>query len=192
MSPFFFFIYIAGSQDVIKIQAKENMDLSKLLSDIAAKKAWGVKLADYLSSTAKLKYFVNLHFVSEVRQEVVRDISKSVLSKSDAQVTCRYEKNFGTEMCIKFENEEISITGLAARVIQGRSRKRYGRLRYVLGCSRLRDSWVRWIEKVQIRKYNERNLGRAGAAEGLSPLLFPFSRLANFSRVFYFRFFPTI
>ena len=39
MSPFFFFIYIAGSQDVIKIQAKENMDLSKLLSDIAAKKA---------------------------------------------------------------------------------------------------------------------------------------------------------
>ena len=58
------------------------MDLSKLLSDIAAKKAWGVKLADYLSSTAKLKNFVNLQFASEVRQEVVRDISKSVLSKS--------------------------------------------------------------------------------------------------------------
>ena len=38
MTPLFF-IYIAGSQDVIKIQAEENMDPSKLLNDIAAKKA---------------------------------------------------------------------------------------------------------------------------------------------------------
>ena len=37
---FFFHVYCC-SQDVIKIQAKENMDLSKLLSDIAAKKASG-------------------------------------------------------------------------------------------------------------------------------------------------------
>jgi len=37
VTPLFF--HIAGSQDVIKIQAKENMDPSKLLSDIAVKKA---------------------------------------------------------------------------------------------------------------------------------------------------------
>ena len=36
----------------------------------------------------------------------------------DTQITCLYKKNFGTEMCIKFETEEISITGLAARVIR--------------------------------------------------------------------------
>ena len=40
--------------------------------------------------------------------------------------------------------------------------------------SRLRDSWVRWIEKAW------------------TPFFFPFSRPTNFSRSFHFRVFPTI
>ena len=49
-----------------------------------------------------------MQFISEVRP----DISKSVLNKSRLhKLHVFIEKNWGTEMCIKFENEEISITG---------------------------------------------------------------------------------
>ena len=53
-----------------------------------------------------LKNVGNLQFVSEVRPEVVRDISKSVVKKVKiTQVTpdAFIEKIWGTEMCIKFE-----------------------------------------------------------------------------------------
>ena len=61
-----------------------------------------------------LKNVGNLQFVSEVRPEVVRDISKSVFKKVKIiQVTpdAFMEKIWGTEMCIKFESDEFSITG---------------------------------------------------------------------------------
>ena len=61
-----------------------------------------------------LKNVGNLQFVSEVRPEVVRDISKSVFTKVKiTQVTpdAFIEKIWGTEMCIKFESDEFSITG---------------------------------------------------------------------------------
>ena len=51
---------------------------------------------------------MSLQFASEVRP----DISESVLSKSRLNKLHTFmEKRFGTEMCIKFESEEISITG---------------------------------------------------------------------------------
>ena len=46
-----------------------------------------------------------------MRPEVARDISKSVLKSRLHKLHAFMEKNFGTEMSIKFESEEISITG---------------------------------------------------------------------------------
>ena len=47
-----------------------------------------------------------------MRPEVVRDISKSVLRKSRLHKLHAFMENIlGTDMCIKFESEEISITG---------------------------------------------------------------------------------
>ena len=55
-----------------------------------------------------LKNVVNLQVTSKVRP----DISKSVLSKSRLHTLHAFIENIlGTEMCIKFESEEISITG---------------------------------------------------------------------------------
>ena len=50
---------------------------------------------------ATLKNVVNLQFASEVRPEVVRDISKSVLRKSRLYKLHAFMKTIlGTEMCI--------------------------------------------------------------------------------------------
>ena len=47
-----------------------------------------------------------------MRPDVVRDISKSVLRKSRLhKLHALMENILETEMCIKFESEEISITG---------------------------------------------------------------------------------
>ena len=55
-----------------------------------------------------LKNVVNLQVTSKVRPH----ISKSVLSKSRLPKLHAFIENIlGTEMCIKFESEEISITG---------------------------------------------------------------------------------
>ena len=49
-----------------------------------------------------------MQFASEVRP----DISKSVFSKSRLhKLPAFMEKILGTEMCIKLESEEISVTG---------------------------------------------------------------------------------
>ena len=61
-----------------------------------------------------LKNVGNLQFVSEVRPEVVRDISKSVFKKvkiTHLTPDAFMEKIWGTEMSIKFESDEFSITG---------------------------------------------------------------------------------
>ena len=55
-----------------------------------------------------LKNVVNFQVTSKVRP----DISKSVLSKSRLHKLQAFIENIlGIEMCIKFESEEISITG---------------------------------------------------------------------------------
>ena len=55
-----------------------------------------------------LKNVVNLQVTSKVRP----DISKSVLSKSTLHNLHAFIENIlATEMCIKFESEEFSITG---------------------------------------------------------------------------------
>ena len=78
-----------------------------------------------------LKNVVNLQFISEVRP----DISKSVLNKSRLHNLNAFieKKKLATEICIKFESEEISITGdyCSKSEERGRSRERYGRLRCV-------------------------------------------------------------
>ena len=67
---------------------------------------WGG--AQSIEGFATLKNVVNLQFAFEVRL----DISKSVLSKSRLhKLHVFMEKILGPEMCIKFESEEISITG---------------------------------------------------------------------------------
>ena len=67
---------------------------------------WGG--AQIIKGFATLKNVVNLQFASEVRP----DISKSVLSKSRLHKLYAFmEKIWGTKMCIKFESEEILITG---------------------------------------------------------------------------------
>ena len=49
-----------------------------------------------------MKNVVDLQFVSEVRPEVVRDISKSVLRKSILHMSHAFmDKVLGTEMCIR-------------------------------------------------------------------------------------------
>ena len=66
-----------------------------------------------------------------MRPEVVRDISKSVLRKSSLH---KLHALVGTEMCIKFESEEISITGDYCSKTDSKEEERgniYGRLRCV-------------------------------------------------------------
>ena len=61
---------------------------------------WGG--AQSIKGFATLKNVVNLQFISEVRP----DISKSVLNKSRLHKLYAFkEKNWGTEMCIKFWSE---------------------------------------------------------------------------------------
>ena len=65
-----------------------------------------------INGFATLTNVVNLLFASKVRPEVVRDISKTVLRKSRLHKLHAFKKKIlGTEICIKFESEEISITG---------------------------------------------------------------------------------
>ena len=53
-----------------------------------------------------------MQFASEVTPEVVRNISKSALRKSRLQKLYAFMENIlRSEMWIKFESEEISITG---------------------------------------------------------------------------------
>ena len=79
------------------------------------------------------KNVVNLQFASEVRPEVVGDISKSVLRNSRLHnwVTCLPGNILGTEMCIKvWEWGDFDYWRLLQQewFESGRSRKRYGRV----------------------------------------------------------------
>ena len=53
-----------------------------------------------------------MQFASEVTPEVVRDISKSDSESQDYmhKLYAFMENILGSEMCLKFESEEISIT----------------------------------------------------------------------------------
>ena len=65
---------------------------------------WSAKYLRFVT----LKNVVNLQVTSKVRP----DISKSVLSKSRLHNLHAFIENIlATEMCIKFESEEFSITG---------------------------------------------------------------------------------
>ena len=88
-----------------------------------------------INGFATLTNVVNLQFASKVRPEVVRDISKTVLRKSRLHKLHAFEKKIlRTEICTKFESEEISITGDYCSKTDSKEEDRgniYGRLRCV-------------------------------------------------------------